>query len=195
MKKKLIPKHQKAGKILINEIEKKLLSVRPETKEKLANLTEIEKRIIYRKCFLTKEQKEEYEIENIKFSYAETLLLKVLYFECFATFPEIEAQKDKELKTQTFKDEEIELMYHLNTFLSKANWQEDKIKDIAKNFNTSIKDLAIKYRYIALLQKDNNTNNFHKFVLTDFVKSQIFSYDEKEILNINIYMYIMNQLN
>ena len=124
----------------IKNLEKNFLKELKTTPKEFDKLTEIEKLIFYRECFLTKNtNKNNYKILNIVINNEQLNLFKDLYYNCYATYLEKEKSKGKDIFKENITENEKEQLEYLSTFCIKAEWKPNKIEEIAKRFNKTTK--------------------------------------------------------
>ena len=141
----------------IKNLEKTYLENLTTIPKEFDKLTEVEKLIFYRECFLIKDtNKNNYKILNIVINNEQLNLFKDLYYNCYATYLEKAKAKGKDIFKENITENEKEQLEYLSTFCIKAEWKQNKIEEIAKRFNKTtkeIKEKVTKYNYLKLYSK------------------------------------------
>ncbi|MGM9879002.1 MAG: hypothetical protein ACI31R_03160 [Bacilli bacterium] len=116
-------------------------------------LSEIDRLIFYRECFLTPEKEtNSYVIENIVVNKKQLTAFKELYYNYYATYLEKEKAKGNDPLTEKINQQELEKLEYLNTICNQTNWNESKLEELAKIYNCTkedIKNSVIKYNYLS----------------------------------------------
>lgn len=159
--------------------EEEILKSKKKLKEKLDKLSDVERRILYRKCYLNKE---EVNIYDINLTENEITTLEKIYDDCYATFLEKSYKKNIDIKSEKFNSSEIEMMLAINTHLSNTEWDKKTIESTYKN-HERIKEIAIKYRYLALIDSETFPHP-RKNNLQEYMNSQIFTMTDNEISSV-----------